>query len=70
MKKCHLILALLFTMFHGAQAQSVYSLDSLRHLALTEGRTLEISRTKIEKAEHTHQAARTNFLPKIELAGG
>ncbi len=70
MKKCSFLLALFFLSLCAMQAQDTYSLDSLRRIALSEGRAPAISRARVEKAEHTHQAARTNFFPKIALAGG
>ncbi len=51
-------------------AQTVYTLDSLRTLALTNNKTLAISRTGIQKSQANRQAAGTNYLPKIALVAG
>ncbi|MDO4184988.1 MAG: TolC family protein [Bacteroidales bacterium] len=59
---------LLFTLT-VAQAQ-VLSLDSARALALRNNKELTISRLKQDVARYNRQAARTNYLPKVEAIGG
>lgn len=46
-------------------AQRVLTLDSCRALALRNNKDLAISRTNRDVALNTHNAARTNYLPKV-----
>ena len=46
-------------------AQRVLTLDSCRALALRNNKNLAISRTNRDVALNTHNAARTNYLPKV-----
>ena len=51
-------------------AQNSLSLDSCRKMALTNNKTLSISKTKIQKAHFNKKAAGTNYLPKISVMAG
>lgn len=51
-------------------AQTVYTLDSLRALALANNKTLAVSRAGIQKSKADRQAAGTNYLPKVALVAG
>ena len=51
-------------------AQHTLTLDSCRTLALKNNKELLISREKVNAAHYEKKAAFTNYLPKIEIAGG
>ena len=53
------------------QAQpAVLSLDSCRAMALRNNKQLAQTRLALEKAGWEHEAARTNYLPKVSLTAG
>lgn len=64
----------LFTMFFCLSAESTVartlSLDSCRAMALRSNKQLSIARVKKDVAMNTRKAARTKYLPHIDLAGG
>lgn len=68
MKRIKTTVALLLLISAGSTAQTL-SLDSCRRLALTNNKTLAIGRAKTEKAFYEQKAAKTNYLPKVSLAG-
>ena len=51
-------------------AQYRLSLDSCQQLAAARNKQLMIGRQMVAKAGYEQQAARTNYLPKLQLAGG
>lgn len=51
-------------------AQTVLSLDSCRAMALRNNKQLNATRMKQEVAENARKAARTNYLPKVDILGG
>lgn len=53
-----------------AQAQEVLSLDSCRAMALRNNKQLNVSRLKQKVAGNTRKAARTKYLPKLDVAAG
>lgn len=63
-----LILALAATV--GAYADSVYSLDSCRQMALRSNKQLMMSRERINKAHYEKKEAFAAYLPSIDFAGG
>ena len=52
------------------QGQRVLNLDSCRALALRNNKQLAQTRLALEKAGWEHEAARTNYLPKVSLTAG
>ncbi|MGP1363011.1 MAG: TolC family protein [Bacteroides sp.] len=65
-----LLLDALFLCLVGVlQAQQPLSLDSCRALALVQNRDLQMGDFRIEKAKNEHEAAFTNFLPKLSARG-
>ncbi|MCQ2221382.1 MAG: TolC family protein, partial [Prevotella sp.] len=46
------------------------SLDSCRAMALRNNKQLSISRAKLKVAENVRKAARTKYLPHVDIAGG
>lgn len=52
-----------------AEAQTL-SLDSCRAMALRNNKTLGVSRLKLEMAHNTAKAAKTKYLPKVDVVGG
>lgn len=63
-------LFLLFAWGAGLYAQTVLTLDSCRALAVRSNKQLAIAAAGKGKAHWEHLAARSNFLPKIDFAGG
>ena len=53
-----------------AHAQQPLSLDSCRALALRNNKQLNIAKLKQDVARYTRKAARTKYLPKVDVAGG
>lgn len=53
-----------------ARAQQPLSLDSCRALALRNNKQLNIAKLKQDVARYTRKAARTKYLPKVDVAGG
>lgn len=53
-----------------AHAQQPLSLDSCRSLALRNNKQLNIAKLKQDVARYTRKAARTKYLPKVDVAGG
>ena len=49
----------------SAQAQRVLNIDSCRALALAQNRDLQMGVLRVEKAKNEHEAAFTNYLPKL-----
>lgn len=70
MRRILLLTAICCGLALSAGAQQTLSLDSCRALALRNNKTLAISRAKGQKALYDHKAARTNYLPKINVMGG
>lgn len=54
----------------AAAAQRTLSLDSCRAMALDNNKTLTASRTQRVMAEQVRKAARTKFLPHLDVLGG
>lgn len=52
-----------------ASAQNILSLDSCRALTLEKNRDLHMGALRVEKAKNDHQAAFTNYLPKVTARG-
>ena len=69
MMRRRIVFCLLFIVGFGVSlmAQRVLSLDSCRALALRNNKDLAISRTNRDVALNTHNAARTNYLPKVTV---
>jgi len=61
---------ILFIFLINSAFAQVLSLDSARTLALRNNKELAISRLKEDVARYNRQAARTNYLPKVEAIGG
>lgn len=53
-----------------ANAQQVLSLDSCRAMALRNNKKLNITKFKQEMAMNTRKAARTKYLPHVDVVGG
>ena len=53
-----------------AGAQQVLSLEECRQLALQNNKQLGVTRVKQEMALNLRKAARTNYLPKVDVIGG
>jgi outer membrane protein TolC len=71
MKLKHLLSNLLFTTCTlSAGAQQVYTLDSLRALAIRNNKELQISKEQISAAREERKAAFTKYLPHINATGG
>ncbi|MCR5131391.1 MAG: TolC family protein [Prevotella sp.] len=51
-------------------AQQVLTLDECRQLALDNNKQLGVARVKQEVALNTRKAARTSYLPKVDVLGG
>lgn len=69
MKRTIILLVALTSSF-ALSAQSIYSLQRCRQLALDNNRQLKISRLTADVAADVHQAAKTKYLPRIDgLAG-
>lgn len=66
MRKATMILFVLF-MAANAWGQRILSLDSCRALAMRNNKQLLISEDNKEAASYEHQAAKTNYLPKVGL---
>ena len=56
--------------FARAQQPLSLSLDSSRALALRNNKQLNIAKLKQDVARYTRKAARTKYLPKVDVAGG
>lgn len=69
MKKVFLLL-LFASLDVTAHAQWMLSVDSCRAMALRNNKQLSIARLKNSIAIDTRKAARTNYLPKIDVMGG
>lgn len=54
----------------NAGAQQVLSLDSCRAMALRNNKKLNITKFKQEMAMNTRKAARTKYLPHVDVVGG
>lgn len=68
LKKCTLFLCL-FISWSCLKAQCVVSLDSCRHLALLNNKTLKIADEAIVGAGFTRQAAHAAYLPGLDFTG-
>ena len=53
-----------------AAAQQVLSLDSCRAMALRNNKQINIARLKKDVAQNTRKAARTKYLPHVDVLGG
>lgn len=53
-----------------AAAQQVLSLDSCRAMALRNNKQINIARLKNDVAQNTRKAARTKYLPHVDVLGG
>lgn len=60
---------ILSSLIAGTQAQRILTLDSCRNMAVQNNKTLQIAKTKMEKAHYDNKAAFTNYLPKISASG-
>lgn len=69
MTRKHLILLLVASVSAVGSAQTL-SLDSCRAMALRNNKTLSMSRLKLEAARNVTKAARTKYLPKVDVVGG
>ena len=66
-----LSIMVLATMATSASAQqSVLTLDSCRQMALGNNKTLTASKVQRTMAEQTRKAARTKYLPHLDVVGG
>lgn len=61
---------LLAVAYIPAKAQQVLSLDSCRAMAMRNNKQLSIARMKQDVARDTRKAARTKYLPHIDVMGG
>lgn len=68
--KVYLTLLLLTVVFSPAGAQQMLTLDSCRALALRNNKQLNISKLKQKMAANLQKAARTKYLPKLDVVGG
>lgn len=68
--KVYLTLLLLTVVFSPTGAQQMLTLDSCRALALRNNKQLNISKLKQKMATNLQKAARTKYLPKLDVAGG
>lgn len=64
------VLVILMGCMPLAHAQQPLSLDSCRSLALRNNKQLNIAKLKQDVARYTRKAARTKYLPKVDVAGG
>lgn len=69
MKKFFTILTSALCLISPAEAQTL-SLDSCRAMALRNNKQLSISRTKQQMATQVKKAARTKYLPHVDVVGG
>ena len=69
MKRFCYILIGLACVWLPTRGQEILSLDSCRALALSNNKTLLMSREKVNAAHYQQKAAFTNFLPQISAAG-
>jgi outer membrane protein TolC len=68
MRKVLTLFMLMATLTAGAQ--QVLSLEECRQLALQNNKQLGVTRVKQEMALNLRKAARTNYLPKVDVIGG
>ena len=64
------VLLLLVAAVLPAKAQQVLSLDSCRAMALRNNKQLNIAKLKQDVARDTRKAARTKYLPHVDVLGG
>lgn len=69
MRKASLLILLLGG-FTSIYAQRVLSLEDCRDLALRNNKQINISHLKYDVARNTQKAARTKYLPKVDVVGG
>lgn len=69
MKNITAIILLISTAL-AAKAQQMLSLDSCRALALRNNKQINIAKLKQDIAHNTRKAARTKYLPHIDILGG
>ena len=50
--------------------EEIYTLDSLRHLALQNNKTLIASKDKIEAANYENKSAKSSYLPSLSFDAG
>lgn len=65
-----LVIYLLARIITPAAAQRTLSLDSCRAMALRNNKQLSVAKLKQEVALNTRKAAKTKYLPKVDLLGG
>ena len=65
-----LVIYLLAGIITPAAAQRTLSLDSCRAMALRNNKQLSVAKLKQEVALNTRKAAKTKYLPKVDLLGG
>lgn len=70
MRKLALILFLAVAGRAATMAQQVLSIDSCRALAIRNNKQLGITQYKRDAARYTAKAARTQYLPKLNVVGG
>ncbi|MCD8296706.1 MAG: TolC family protein, partial [Prevotella sp.] len=63
---CFLLLFMVLPTF----SQEVLSLDSCRAMALRNNKQVNIARLKQDVAKYTHKAAKTKYLPHVDIMGG
>ena len=67
-----IICSLLFVIFSfslSLSAQSVYSLDSCRSMALENNKSLKMAEQEIEAANYNKKSAFANYLPSLGVSG-
>lgn len=70
LKKCAALMQVLLITLVQAQAQQALSLDSCRALALRNNKQINIAKLKQDVAMNTRKAAKTKYLPKVDVMGG
>ena len=70
MKTFFTLLIVCICFSQSGHAQELLSLEQCRRLAIENNKSLKMKAKNIDAANFTHRAAKTNFLPKLSLAGG
>lgn len=70
MKTFFTLLIVCICFSQSGHAQELLSLEQCRRLAIENNKSLKMKAKDIDAANFTHRAAKTNFLPKLSLAGG
>ncbi len=69
MKPVTTLFLLVITSF-PATAQQMLTLDSCRAMALRNSKQVHVAKLKQDMAQNTHKAAKTKYLPHVDLLGG